>query len=65
MTRIHSIGYLAEMMGDETTVEQAEAMRDLLVADGLLDWSDGQGMMSEVGDDRWFALLVTACEQGQ
>lgn len=60
--RVWSIGYLAEMMGQETTTEEAEAMRDLLVEAKFLDWaSDGNGgLLYPIADTDWDHLLAEA-----
>jgi len=67
-TRVWSISYLAEMMGEDTSEEMAEAMRDLLIEAGYLDWSDGNGgwtdddggLLYPIPDDIWDRLLAEA-----
>jgi hypothetical protein len=61
-TKIHNLTYLAEMMGDETTEQEAEAMRDLLVERNLLEWIGDYGIMVDIDDDEWFSLIVEACK---
>jgi len=67
-TRVWSVCFLAEMMGEDTTEEAAEAMRDLLIEAGYLDWSGGNGgwthhdggLLYPVPDDIWDRLTAEA-----
>lgn len=60
--RIRDLHHLAEMMGSETTDDEAAMMRDLLVAAGFLDWTHDTvgGTLNDIGDDDWSDILGRA-----
>jgi len=61
-TRVWNLGYLAEMMGEDTDETAAKAMRDLLIAINRLYWrsDDNGGELYEVDDETWDRLLTEA-----
>lgn len=61
-TRIRSIDDLAEMMGSETTVAEAVAMRDLLIDADILDWTHDTvgGTLNDISDADWNTHLAAA-----
>lgn len=61
-TRIRSIGYLAEMMGSETTSAEAVAMRDLLIDADMLDWTHDTtgGTLYDISDADWDTYVAAA-----
>jgi hypothetical protein len=61
-TRVHSLGYLAEMCGSETTEAEARLVRDALIDRDLLDWSgDAQGGdLHAITDEAFNAIVVAA-----
>jgi hypothetical protein len=65
-TRVHSLGYLAEMCGSETTEAEARLVRDALIDRDLLDWSgDAQGGdLHAITDEAFFAIVASATTTG-
>ena len=60
ITHITPLNLLAEYMGDTATNAEAEAMRDLLCADGR-EGSD----VSEIPEEDWCRYLCQAVEQAR
>jgi hypothetical protein len=54
MTHISSIEDLAEMVGSDTTLDEAQAVRDVLVERDLLEWThDASGGTCTATDAEW------------
>ena len=66
MSKIHHLSELAEMVGSDTTSEQAAAARDALIEAGHLEWTSDQsgGELAEIGDDAFYAITTNAIEGG-
>jgi hypothetical protein len=59
---VQSLGYLAEMCGDSTTIAEAELVRDALIEQGLLTWEGDMtgGRICAISDEAFYALVAEA-----
>lgn len=65
--RIPHLRHLVEMISDEATFDDGEALRDILVDFDLLDWEgdDRGGYIAEIDDRLWSTLVGKALSMSE